>query len=148
VFSVQGRKNFLRTDFRPELFKYMAGIMKNCGQYPLAVNGYCDHVHLFFELKPDNSVSEIIRIVKSNSSKWMNEQNFVDGKFNWQAGHGSFTYAKSQRDTVIKYLMNQEIHHQQKSFREEYLKMLVEYSIDYNNAYLFEFYDDVNDIFL
>ena len=79
--------------------------------------------------------------VKANSSKWVNEQQFLRGKFQWQSGYAAFSYARSQRDIVIKYIMNKEEHHRTKSFKEEYLKMLGDFDITYDNDYLFEFYD-------
>ena len=79
--------------------------------------------------------------VKVNSSKWINEQHYVKGKFHWQDGYGAFSYAKSQRDIVIKYIINQEEHHSTKSFKEEYLKMLTDFDVAYEDKYLFEFYD-------
>lgn len=140
VFSVYKRENMLIKDFREELFKYMAGIMKNSGLFPLAVNGIEDHVHIFFELPPSISVSKALQDIKANSSKWINENNLVDGKFEWQKGFGAFANSRSQRDQVIKYIVNQEYHHQQNSFREEYLDLLKKYGVDYNQNYLFEFY--------
>lgn len=142
VFSVRGRENLLSDSFRAELFKYISGILKNTKQFPLAINGYKDHVHIFFELHPANSVSEIMRIVKTNSSKWINEQNFLHGKFNWQSGYGAFTNSRSQREDVIKYIMNQEKHHSKRSFKEEYLDLLRKHRIDFNDAYVFDFYDE------
>lgn len=79
--------------------------------------------------------------VKANSSGWINEQRFVKGKFQWQSAYRAFSYAKSQRDVVIKYIMNQEEHHKTKSFREEYLKMLTDFEVEYEDKYLFEFYE-------
>lgn len=143
VFSVLGRQNLLSDKLRPELFKYISGILKNSKQFPLAVNGYKDHVHVFFELHPTTSVSEIIQIVKTNSSKWINENKFLARKFNWQKGYGAFSYSRSQRNNVINYITNQEKHHAKSSFKEEYLELLQKFEIDYNDAYLFEFYNDI-----
>ena len=80
-------------------------------------------------------------VVKANSSGWINEQRFVKGKFQWQSGYGAFSYAKSQRDVVIKYIMNQEEHHRTKSFKEKYLKMLTDFEVEHEDKYLFEFYE-------
>ena len=80
-------------------------------------------------------------IVKANSSKWINEQQFVKGKFQWQEGYAAFSYSKSQRDIVIKYIINQEEHHRTKTFKDEYIKMLTDYDVDYQDQYLFDFYD-------
>ena len=141
VFAVKGRENILTAAVRPELFKYISGILTRTNQFSLAVNGYKDHVHIFFELNPVNSLSEIVRIVKANSSKWINENRLISGKFSWQEGYGGFSYSRSQRNDVIKYIMNQEEHHQRKTFREEYLIYLKTAEINYNESYVFEFYE-------
>jgi hypothetical protein len=86
-------------------------------------------------------VADFMSAVKANSSKWINEQHFVKGKFQWQEGYGAFSYARSQRDVVIKYIINQEAHHKTKSFKEEYIKMLTDFEVEYDSKYLFEFYD-------
>jgi len=138
IFAVQGRENILRNSFRENLFKYIHGILRESKQYPLAVNGYLDHVHAFFELDPKNSVSDIARIVKANSSKWINENKFIGNKFHWQKGYGAFSYSRSQRDNVIKYIMEQKKHHKKKTFREEYLEFLKAFNVQYDQRYLFE----------
>ncbi len=141
VFSVKGRENFLLNTFRDDLFKYISGILNKLEQYPLAVNGYKDHVHLFFEIQPTKSLSEIIRVVKSNSSKWINKENFIRGKFSWQEGYGGFSYSRSQRNNVIQYIIKQEEHHNKRTFREEYLELLKLFEIDFNDQFIFEFYE-------
>jgi putative transposase len=80
-------------------------------------------------------------IIKASSSKWINEQRFVKGKFQWQSGYGAFSHSRSQRDAIINYIMTQEEHHKIKTFREEYLKMLTDFEVEYEKKYLFEFYD-------
>ena len=141
VFAVKGRENLMPSEIRPDLFRYISGILTNTNQFSLAVNGYKDHVHLFFEISPINSVSEIVRIVKANSSKWINENKLIPGKFSWQEGYGGFSYSRSQRDDVIKYIMKQDDHHSQKTFQEEYLSLLKTFEINFNEAYIFEFYE-------
>jgi putative transposase len=141
VFAVKGWENILTSNFRTTLFEYIAGILRNKKQYPLAVNGYKDHVHLFFELNPVSSLSDVMEVVKANSSKWINENRFVKGKFEWQRGYGGFTYSRSQRNSVIQYLMDQENHHKSKTFKEEYLEMLVNNDIKYDDRYIFDFYE-------
>jgi REP element-mobilizing transposase RayT len=141
VFAVLGRENILIPGFRNQLFEYISGILKNCKQYPLAVNGYKDHVHIFFELNPISSLSDVLEIVKANSSKWINSNRFIPGKFEWQRGYSGFTYSRSQRDRVIRYIMNQEKHHGNKTFKEEYLEILKKFEIEYDEHYIFEFYD-------
>jgi putative transposase len=141
VFAVKGRENFLHSSFSKKLFEYISGILKGIGQFPLAVNGDKDHVHIFFELNPSTSISDVMEKVKANSSKWINENHYAPGKFGWQRGYGGFTYSRSQRDNVINYIKNQEIHHHRKSFKEEYLEMLLKFEIEYDEQYIFEFYE-------
>ncbi len=141
IFSVQGRDCILKNSFRKEVFKYISGILKENNQYPLAVNGYFDHIHAFFELNPKDSISDIARIVKSNSSKWINNNNFIGTKFHWQEGYGAFSYSRSQRDKVIKYIANQEQHHKKKSFKNEYHDFLKAFEIEYDEKYMFQWVD-------
>ncbi len=107
----------------------------------LAINGMPDHIHLFFGMKPVQSVSKLISEVKSNSSRWINEKHFVRGKFSWQEGFGAFSYGHSQLDDVIEYVMNQKQHHKKRSFKEEYLSFLRKFDVDFNSEYLFEFFE-------
>ena len=141
VFSVKGRGNFITKKWCDELHKYIAGTLKETKNYSLAVGGYKDHIHIFFELNPTISVSDVLKNVKSKSSKWINTRGFIAGKFEWQAGYGAFTYSRSQRDGVIKYIMKQEEHHGESSFKDEYLDMLRKHEIKYDDTYLFEFYE-------
>lgn len=141
VFAVKNRENFIIKEWRYVLHKYIAGIIKNKGAKSLAVGGWKDHVHILFGLPVTISISDFMSAVKANSSKWINEEKFLKGKFQWQAGYGAFSYSKSQRDIVIKYIINQEEHHKTKTFKEEYLKMLLDFEVAYEDQYLFEFYD-------
>ena len=141
VFAVKGRENVIDKNFREELWKYMSGILKNNNAFPLAVGGYTDHVHVFFELPPNLNISDLMRDLKANSSKWINENKFAKAKFHWQEGYGAFSYSRSQRHQVINYIINQEKHHSKKTFREEYLELLRNFEIDFKQEYVFEFYD-------
>ena len=91
--------------------------------------------------KLDIKISDFVRDIKSNSSKLINEENWFLGKFYWQEGYGAFSYSKSQIDNVVKYILNQKEHHQKKSFRQEYLEFLEKFEVDYDEKYLFEFYE-------
>lgn len=141
VFAVKGRENLITKSFKDDLHRYMSGILKNDGSFPLAVNGWLDHVHVFFELPMTMSISDQMRVLKATSSKWINDNKLVKGKFSWQEGYGAFSYAKSQRDVVINYIKNQEEHHQKQSFKQEYLELLEKFEIPYDERYIFEFYD-------
>ena len=141
VFAVNGRETILNKETRYRIFEYISGIIKGMELYPLAVNGFTDHVHVFFELKPNVSISKVLQVIKSNSSKWINENHLVSERFEWQKGYGAFSYSRSQRDTVIKYIIEQENHHKKRSFRDEYLYLLKKYEIEFDEKYLFQFYE-------
>lgn len=141
VFAVKGRENIITNTFRNDLHKYMYGILKNDNVFPLAIGGWKDHVHVFFELKPDLKISDLMRMLKATSSKWINDNKLVLGKFQWQEGYGAFSYSRSQRDNVIDYILKQEEHHSKKTFREEYMDMLKKFAVEYKEEYVFEFYD-------
>ena len=138
VFAVKGRENLIHKDWRDELHKYISGIITGKQQKSIIVNGVSDHVHCFIGLKPSMAVSDLIRDIKNNSSKFINEKEFVKGKFQWQEGYGAFSYAHSQVEQVYNYILNQEAHHQKKTFRQEYLEFLTKYEIEHKPEYLFE----------
>ena len=142
VFAVRGRQNLLQKQWRTEVFKYISGIIKGKNQKPIIVNGVADHVHVFVGLKPSMNISDLVRDVKNNSSNFINEQKWVNGKFSWQEGYGAFSYSHSQLDNVYQYIANQEQHHRKKTFREEYLEFLEKFEIAYNEKYLFDWLDD------
>ena len=141
VFAVQGRQSLVSESWRERLEKYICGIISNNKSKPLAI--YCnpDHTHVLIGLHPGFSISDMARDIKANSSKWINENRLVVGKFNWQEGYGAFSYAKSQIDVVVKYILNQPEHHKKRGFREEYLSMLQKAEIEYEEKYLFEWYE-------
>ena len=141
VFAIQGKENILKKEIRNRIFEYISGIIKGMGLFPLAVNGFTDHVHVFFELNPNISISKVLQVIKSNSSKWINENHLVPERFEWQRGYGAFSYSRSQRDTVIKYIIEQENHHKKRSFRDEYLHLLKKNEIEFSEQYLFQFYE-------
>nr|WP_310589993.1 IS200/IS605 family transposase [Dyadobacter diqingensis] len=121
VFAVKGRENLIRREYREGLYEYIAGIVKGKGQKPIIINGVGDHVHLFVGVKPSISISDLVRDVKNNSSNFINSKKMVAGKFSWQEGFGAFSYGQSQVESVFQYIKNQEIHHQKRTFREEYV---------------------------
>ncbi len=135
------RSNLLQKPWRDDVFKYMAGIIKNKGHKPIIVNGVTDHAHLFWGLKPSMAISDLIRDVKNNTSNFINEQKWIRGRFAWQEGYGAFSYAHTQIDSVYNYILNQEKHHQIKTFREEYLEFLEKFQIPYEDRFLFEWLD-------
>ena len=141
VFAIKGRENALNELLMDQTCKYMHGILVNLKQYPLAIGGYRNHVHVFFEYNPDTKLSDVVETVKSSTSKWINDNKMVMGHYEWQRGYGGFSYSRSQRDNVIKYIMTQKEHHKGKTFREEYMEMLKNSEIDFDGRYVFEFYE-------
>ena len=138
VFSVQNRECIILKGWKDELFKYITGIVHNNNHRLLAINGMPDHVHLLFGLRPAQSLSDLMKDIKGSSSKWINEKRFVRGKFSWQEGYGAFSYSKSELPNVLSYIDNQQIHHRKKTFTEEYLEMLNEFEIEYDERYVFK----------
>jgi REP element-mobilizing transposase RayT len=144
VFAVKGRQNLIDKEWRDELHKYISGIITGKGQKSIIVNGVADHIHCFVGLKPSMSISDLVRDIKNNSSKYVNENGWVNGKFRWQEGFGSFSYSHSHIENVYRYILNQEQHHKMKTFKQEYLEFLGKFRIEYNEKYLFEWYDKEN----
>lgn len=138
VFAVKGRENLIQSTWKENLHKYIAGIIKNLSQKLIVINSMPDHVHIFIGMKPDIALSDLVRDIKANSSKFINEKQWVKGKFNWQEGFGAFSHSHSQLETVIQYIQNQEKHHAKKSFKDEYLELLEKYNVEYNSKYIFE----------
>ncbi len=109
----------------------------------LAINGMSDHIHIFIGYKPSTSIPDLIKDIKLASGQWINNNRFTKQRFNWQEGYGAFLYSAEHIDTICKYIQNQQLYHQKKTFREEYINFLNEYQIEFEDKYLFEFYNDV-----
>ncbi|RJQ59740.1 MAG: IS200/IS605 family transposase [Stygiobacter sp.] len=137
VFVVKNRQSLIQEEWKQELYKYISGIIKNNEHKLLAINGVGDHVHILIGMKPSQSLADLMQDIKGSSSKWINDKNYVHGKFEWQAGYGAFTYSHSQISRVIKYIQNQEVHHKTSTFKEEYVSFLKAFEISYNENYLF-----------
>jgi putative transposase len=138
VFAVKGRQNLIAKENREELHKFITGIVSNREQKLLAIFAMPDHVHILIGMKPNISISDLVRDIKAGSSKFINDSKWINGKFNWQEGYGAFSYSKSNIDNVVKYILNQEEHHNKKTFKNEYLDFLEKFEIDYDEKYLFE----------
>ena len=104
----------------------------------MAVNGISDHIHVFFGMRPNQALSDLMQHIKQDSSKWINQKKFTKEKFEWQQGFGAFSYSKSQVSRVIAYIQNQEIHHRKVSFLDEYKKFLENFEIQYDERYIFK----------
>jgi len=138
VFAVQNRKCLIKDRWKYDLYKYITGIVQNHDHKLLAINGVADHVHVFIGMRPTQSISDLMQDIKGDSSKWINNNGFLREKFSWQEGYGAFSYGKSSVYNVINYIRNQENHHKKESFINEYLKILKEYEVDYDERYIFK----------
>lgn len=139
VIVVKFRQSLIHKSWKEELYKYITGIVTNKGQKLLPINGIENHIHILLNIKPNIALSDLMRDVKANSSKWVNEQKCSNHTFQWQEGFGAFTYSISQLDSVIKYIENQEEHHKKQSFKEEYISFLKNFEVEYKEEYLFDF---------
>jgi putative transposase len=142
VFAVSGRQSLFSKEHKEELHKYITGIISQQNQKLIAINSMPDHIHILIGLKPDMALSSLVREIKASSSKFINEQQWVRGRFNWQEGFGAFSYSHSQLDAVITYIREQEQHHARRSFKAEYLSLLKRFAIAYEDRYVFDFIGD------
>lgn len=138
VFAVKGRRSLISFTRREELHRYITDIVKSRGQKMLAIFSMPDHTHILIGLSPAISVSVLVRDIKAGSSKFINDSQWLKGKFNWQEGYGAFSYSRDQVDQVAKYILNQEDHHRSRTFKEEYLTLLADFEITFNTKYLFD----------
>jgi REP element-mobilizing transposase RayT len=141
VFAVENRQSLIKPEFKADIYKYIGGIVRNQGQKLIAINGMPDHVHILIGLKPAMALADLVREIKSDSSKFINEQKLVRGRFNWQEGYGAFSYGHSQLNKIIRYIQNQEMHHQKRSFKAEYMTLLRKFDIAFEEKYVFKFID-------
>ena len=142
VFAVEGRQNLIRPEHNDELQKYITGIVSGQRQKLIAINNMPDHVHLLIGLQPDLVLSDLVRDIKAGSSGFIKRKRWVAGRFSWQEGFGAFSYSRSQLDTVIRYIQNQQKHHAKKSFRDEYVELLEKFGIEYDKRYIFKTDDE------
>ena len=138
VFAVKGRQNLVPKQHREEIHKYITGIVQARGHKMLSVFCMPNHVHLLAGIKPVMAISDLVRDIKAGSSNFINSRKWIPTQFNWQEGYGAFSYSRSQIDSVIKYILAQEEHHKKKSFHDEYLGLMKEFGIEYDEKYLFE----------
>ncbi|UJF30863.1 IS200/IS605 family transposase [Kaistella sp. 97-N-M2] len=138
VFSVKYRQALIGEHFSKELFAVIGNLINETGCKVIIVNGVADHVHCFFSLKSSISLSEVMKNVKAKSSKWINENEFLKQRFEWQRGFGGFSYSQSAISNVYQYIQNQKEHHKKENFRTEYHKLLQEFEVEYDEHYWFE----------
>jgi len=141
IFAVKNRDACLNSSIRPRVFEYVSGILTRLKYKSIIVNGVSNHIHIFYGMNPDISVSDTVHDIKRSSSLLINQNRLCRYSFSWQAGYGGFTYSRSQVTNVYNYINNQEMHHKKYSFREEYLAFLKEFEVEYDERYLFYFFD-------
>ena len=141
VFAVQHRQSLISKEHKEELHKYITGLVQNRKSKMLAVHSMPDHTHLFVGCKPVVFIPDFIKEIKVESGAFINNKNWCKETFNWQEGYGVFSYSHSHIDKVCNYVLNQEIHHKKKTFREEYLDFLNKYEVPFEDKYLFDFFN-------
>lgn len=138
VFSTKGREPFLEAELRPRVFPYMGGIVRELGAVPLAINGPGDHVHALVTVPTTLAVADLMRVLKTNSSRWVHEQWPERRAFAWQNGYGAFSVSKSNVDEVVRYMETQEEHHRHVSFQDEFRAFLRRHGIAFDERYVWE----------
>ena len=137
VFVTKFRSSFINPIWEDELYKYITGIVQNNHHKMLCINGMSDHIHMLVGFRPSQSISEFMKDVKANSSKWINANKLTPTRFQWQSGYGAFSYSKSHIPRVISYINNQKKHHQKTTFLEEYKTFLEKFQVEYYENYIF-----------
>jgi REP element-mobilizing transposase RayT len=135
LFSTKHREKLLKIKFVPRLWAYTGAICKNHDLLTFAIGGMEDHMHLLFRLPPTMALSESVKLVKSNTSKWINE---LGTSFAWQEGYGAFSVSSSNVNAVIKYIQTQEAHHRKITFEDEFISLLDKHGIQYDPKYVFD----------
>ena len=138
IFGTKDRRPLIDAEVRPRLFPYLAGVAREMGATPLAVNGVEDHAHLLLGIPPALSAAEVTRVVKANASRWVHEQWPRKTSFAWQAGYGAFSVSRSNVDEVVAYIARQEEHHRHMTFQDEYLAFLRRHGVAFDERYVWD----------
>lgn len=142
VFAVEGRQNLIKPEHNDELQKYITGIVSAQKHKLITINNMPDHLHLLVGVRPDAALSDLVRDIKANTSRFISEKRWVPGRFSWQEGFGAFSYSRSQLGTVIRYIENQQKHHARKLFREDYTELLERFGVEFDPQYIFKSLDE------
>ena|SRR5258705_4866306 len=138
IFAVKFRRAIITNGWKEHLHKYITGIVQNHKHKMISINSMPDHLHMFFGMRPDQSLSHLMQLVKGDSSEWINNMKLTPSLFRWQEGYGAFSYQKSSLGRVAAYIENQELHHKKTSFLDEYRQFLKKFEIDYEEKYIFK----------
>jgi len=136
VFSTKERKPVLLKESRPLLLKYIYGVLRNKNCHLYRINCIEDHIHILLSIHPSVSLSSLVKDIKISSSSFVKENNLFPGFSGWQEGYGAFTYSYGEVNKLIEYVKNQEEHHKNITFREEFIAMLNEHQITFDPKYL------------
>jgi putative transposase len=141
VFVVNGRQSLIHPQWEEKLYKYITGIVQNKQQIMVAINGMPDHIHFLIAMKPTCCLSDLVREIKKSTNEMINAESLTSNKFKWQEGYGAFSYTHYSLDTIINYIANQKEHHAKKKFKEEFIDLLKNHQVPYEEKYLFEWID-------
>lgn len=145
VFAVKNRDALIQKSWKEELEKYITGIVQNNKHKLIAIGSMPDHIHIFIGYNLNQTIPDLVEIIKTSSNQWIKEKRFTKFKFSWQKGYGAFSHSHSQINVVANYVLNQDSHHQKKTFKEEYLEILNKFEIMYKDEYVFDFFESVID---
>lgn len=138
VFHIKYNSPYIKKENRGQLYSYINGIIKNCQSIPIAINGVHNHIHILCVMSKNISLKDLVNKIKSNSSRWLRQQEFYYNDFHWQGGYGAFAVSSSQISRTKRYIDNQEEHHRKMNSKNEYLLLLNKHEIKYDQSYLFD----------
>lgn len=138
IFAVKYRDALIEKSWCERLHQYITGMIQANRHKVLQINSMPDHIHILLGLRPYQSISALVQNIKTESSIWIKENAFCKVPFAWQSGFGAFSYAKSQVPQVVRYIQNQESHHKNISFLDEYRAFLNAFELDYKEEYIFK----------
>ena len=136
IFSTKERRPLIKSEISKYLFAYLGRIVYGIRGSTIIVNGTDDHVHMLIRIRPSQSVAEVTRVVKTNSSGWAHEKGYKE--LAWQAGYGAFSVSESGIRAVTQYIANQEEHHKTRSFQEEFIAFLKKNNVQYDERYIWK----------
>jgi putative transposase len=138
IFSTKNREPLIVDAWKEELYRYIGGIVRSEGGVSIEIGGMPDHVHILAKLKPAISVSDILKLIKANSSKWINDEKVRRRGFAWQGGYAAFSVSESQVEVVRRYIRSQEEHHRKQSYQDELIALLQRHGVEYDPRYLWD----------
>lgn len=141
VFAPKNGDALIDKAWKNDLEKYITGIVQNNKHKMLAIGTMPDHIHLFIGYNVNQLIPDLVEKIKTSSNIWIRNNKLSKFHFEWQKGYGAFCHSRSQLDTIVKYVLNQEMHHKKKSFKEEYLEILRKNDIKFEYEYIFDFFD-------